>query len=96
MTVTLMNMKACSYLYKQTPERRSHFAVVAKFLDENVALKLNLHCFKLHCPYSVSFNLSNVGKIFWGMNLKGLYLSLERFKENVCFVHVLHKVGVCN
>ena len=67
MTVTLMNMKACSYLYKQTLERRSRFAMmVAKFLDENVTLKLNLHCFKLHCPYSVLFNLSNVGKIFWG------------------------------
>ena len=33
MTVTLMNMKACSYLYKQL-ERRSRFAMVAKFLDE--------------------------------------------------------------
>ena len=66
MTVTLMNMKACSYLYKQTLERRSRFAMVAKFLDENVTLKLNLHCFKLHRLYSVSFNLSNVGKIFWG------------------------------
>ena len=64
MTVTLMNMKACSYLYKQTLETGSHFAMVAKFLDENITLKLNLHCFKLHRPYSVSFNLSNVGKIF--------------------------------
>ena len=48
MTATLMNMKACSYLYKQTLERRSCFAMVAKFLDENVAFKLNLHCFRLN------------------------------------------------
>ena len=66
MTATLMNMKACSYLYKQIIERRGRFAMVAKFLDENVTFELNLHCFKLHRSCSVSFNLSNVGKIFLG------------------------------
>ena len=41
-----------------------HVALVAKFLydDENVTSTY----FKLHRSYSVSFNLSNVGEIFWG------------------------------
>ena len=47
-----------------------HVAIAAKFLDENKLRtslnSLNSHCFKRHCSYSVSFNLSNVGEIFWG------------------------------
>ena len=47
-----------------------HIAMVAKFLDDNkpkilLKRKLLLHCFKLHRSYSISFNLSNVGEIFW-------------------------------
>ena len=42
---------------------------------ENVTEKLNSSCFKLHCSYSVSFNLSNVSEIFWGLNPKDPYLS---------------------
>ena len=34
---------------------------------------MNLYCFKLHWSFSVSFNLSNVGKIFWVWIWKGLY-----------------------
>ena len=36
--------------------------MVAKFLDDN---KSKRHCFKLHRSYLISFNLSNVGEIFW-------------------------------
>ena len=31
----------------------------------NVTQKANSHCLKLHRSYSISFNLSNVGDIFW-------------------------------
>ena len=39
-----------------------HVAIATKFLDDNklkIHLKVNLHCFKVHRSYSVSFNLSN-------------------------------------
>ena len=38
--------------------------------SENVTKKVNSRCFKLHCPYSNSFNLSNVGDFFrsWILN----------------------------
>ena len=45
-----------------------HVAMVAKFLDDNkpkMSLKKS-HSFKLQQPCSVSFDLSNVGDIFWG------------------------------
>ena len=31
--------------------------------NKNLTQKENLHCFKLHQSYSISLNLSNVGKI---------------------------------
>ena len=42
----------------------------ARLLDDNkpktlTEKKVNSHCFKLHQSYSVSFNMSNVGEIFW-------------------------------
>ena len=72
--------------------------MVAKFLDDNKpkTYKANSHCFKLRRSYSISFNLSNDGEIFWGirsrflscleLNPKGPYLSLEKEKENFCVV----------
>ena len=45
-----------------------HVAMVAHFLDDNktkTSLKKLIRCFILHRSYSVSFNLSNVGEIFW-------------------------------
>ena len=45
-----------------------HVAKVAKFLDDNKSkghLKCGFAPFQLHRSYSISFNLSNVGKIFW-------------------------------
>ena len=32
---------------------------------ENVSLEVNMRCFKIHRSYFMSFNLSNVGDIFW-------------------------------
>ena len=48
----------------------SHVAIAAKFLDDNATnpkftSRVNSHSFKLHGSYSISFNLSNVGEIFW-------------------------------
>ena len=33
--------------------------------NHSLKKKVNSHCFKLHQSYSVSFNMSNVGEIFW-------------------------------
>ena len=43
-----------------------HVALVAKFLDDDKVENVTSNYFKLHRSYSVSFNLSNVGEIFWG------------------------------
>ena len=63
---------------------------------KNVSLKkVNSYCFKLHWPFSVSFNLSNVGKIFWGWIWKGLYQSLEKEKENICVLFTFSIKQTC-
>ena len=60
------------FIYYGDKEEKSfsHIAMVVKFPDDNKLKtslkKVNLHCFKLHRSYTVSFNLSNVGEIFWG------------------------------
>ena len=68
-------------LYREEKSLR-HFAGVEKFLDNNKPrlhlLKVNSHCFKLRRSYSVSFNLSNVGEIFW--------IESERKKKKKLFV----------
>ena len=46
-----------------------HIAMVAKFLDNHKpkkSLKVHSHYFKLHRSYSNSFNLANLGEIFFG------------------------------
>ena len=45
-----------------------HVTMVAKFLDDNKLshLKAYLHYFKLHQSYLISFNLANLGEIFFG------------------------------
>ena len=43
---------------------------------------MDSHCFKLHRSYLVSFNLSNVGEIFWVKSKR----TLEKEKENFCVV----------
>ena len=46
-----------------------HVAIVAKFLDDNKlikSLKVYSHYFKPYRSYSISFNLANLGEIFFG------------------------------
>ena len=70
-----------------------HVAMVETFLDDN-KLKLHLknensHCFKLHRSYSLSFNLSNVGEIFWIQSER----KRKRKRNFLCCVHLLRKAG---
>ena len=58
-----------------------------KFLSrQNVMQKVDLHCFKLHRSYLVSFNLPNVGETFWVESIR----TVSRFtKRNRTFCAVL-------
>ena len=56
-----------------------HVALVAKFLDDDE--NVTSTCFKLHRSYSVSFNLSNVGEIFWGRIRKD-HIKIKGKKKN--------------
>ena len=69
-----------------------YVAMVAKYLDDdkqNVTHKIDSNCFKLHRSYSISFNLSNVGEIFW--------VESEREKKGkrtfLCCAHLLYRAG---
>ena len=68
-----------------------HVAMVETFLDDNKPklhlLNENSHCFKLHRSYSLSFNLSNVGEIFW------IQSERKRKRNFLCCVHLLRKAG---
>ena len=70
----------CSFEPRRNREENllCHVAMVAKFL-------VDLHSFKLRRSYSISFNFSNVGEIFW-VESERPYLGLEKEKENVCVV----------
>ena len=75
-----------------------HVAVVEKFLDDNkpkIHLKVNSHCFKLHRSFSISFNLSNVGEIFWIESERAICEIRKRKRNFLCCVHLLRKVGAC-
>ena len=75
-----------------------HVAMVAKFLDDNkpkIHLKVNSHCFKLHRSFSISFNLSNVGEIFWIESERAICEIRKRKRNFLCCVHLLRKVGAC-
>ena len=65
--------------------------MVETFLDDNKPklhlLHKNSHCFKLHRSYSLSFNLSNVGEIFW------IESERKRKRNFLCCVHLLRKAG---
>ena len=50
--------------------------------SENVTKKVNSRCFKLHCPYSNSFTLSNVGDFFRSWNRKDCILVHKRKKKH--------------
>ena len=82
-------MPHCS-LYREEKSLR-HVAMVETFLDDNKPkvhlLNENSHCFKLHRSYSLSFNLSNVGEIFW------IESERKRKRNFLCCVHLLRKAG---
>ena len=45
-----------------------HVVMVASFLDDNkpkILFKSKFALFQVHRTYSISFDLSNVGEIFW-------------------------------
>ena len=48
---------------------------------ENFTLKVNSRCFKLYRAYSISFNSSNVGNVFWSLILKDCIEFHEKKKE---------------
>ena len=62
-----------------------HVAMVAKFLDDNKP-KIHLRSkFALHRCYSVSFNLSYVGEIFW-IESERTVSEFRKDKETFCVV----------
>ena len=82
----MANLRIPARLFWPHREGKSlrHVTKVAKFLDDNNGENITSDCFKIHRSYSISFKLSNVGKIFWVCIRK--YLSLEKEKENFCVV----------
>ena len=82
----MANLRIPARLFWPQREEKSlrHVTRVANFLDDNNGENVSSDCFKIHRSYSVSFNLSNVGKIFWFCIRKNL--SLEKEKENFCVV----------
>ena len=58
--------------------------------------KVNSHCFKLHRSYSISFNLSNVGGIFWVKSKRTVSKFRKRKRNFLCCAHLLHKAGPWN
>ena len=55
--------------------------------NQNVTLKVDSHCFKLHRSYSISFNLSNVGDIF-GV----IFVSKFRKEKENCYVVLIYSI----
>ena len=53
-------------------------------------------CFKLHRAYLISFNLSNVGDIFWIKSERTVSKFRNRKRRLLCCVHLLHKAGAWN
>ena len=71
--------------------------MVAKFLNDNkpkihLLQKVNSQCFKLHRSYSISFNLSNLGKIFWTESERTISELRKRKRNFLCYVHLLREV----
>ena len=55
---------------------------------KNVSWKVNWRCFQVHCSYSMSFNLSNVGEVFWSWILKDCF-NVTKNKQRRCLVFML-------
>ena len=50
---------------------------------------VNSHCLKLNRSYSVSFNLSNVGEIFWVESQRTVFNFKKRKLTLLCWVYLL-------
>ena len=81
------------FIFYDNREERSfgRIAMVVTFPDDN-KLKTDLHCFKLHRSYTVSFNLS--AKFSGVESERNASLFRKRKREFVGWVHLLHKTGV--
>ena len=74
-----------------TKATRKNVALVAKFLDGKKVENITFNCFKLHRSYSISFNLSSVGRNFLGFYPKGPDQWLVKEKENFSVVFTYAK-----
>ena len=75
-----------------------HAVLDRKILDDSkpkihLKSKFALGCFKLHRSYSISFNLSNVGEIFWIKSERIVSKFRKRKRNFLCCAHLLHKAG---
>ena len=57
---------------------------------------MDSHCFKLHRSYLISFNLSNVGEIFWVKSDRTVSKFRKRKRKFLCRAHPLDKAGEWN
>ena len=57
---------------------------------------MHSHCFKLHQSYLISFNLSNVGEIFWFESERTVSKFRKRKRKFLCCAHLLNKAGEWN
>ena len=55
---------------------------------KNLPWKVNWRCFQVHCFYSMSFSLSNVGEVFWSWILKDCF-NVTKNKQRRCLVFML-------
>ena len=75
-----------------------HVALAANFLDDNkpkIHQKENLHRFKLHRSYLISFNLSKVGEIFLVESERTISKFRKRKTKIFELVHRIHEAGAC-
>ena len=56
--------------------------------DKSLSWKVNSCFFLVHCSYSMSFNLSNVGEVFWSWILKDCFY-VTKNKQRCCLVFML-------
>ena len=71
-----------------------HIVMVAKFLDDNKPkrhLKSGFALFQMSLALLVSFNLSNVGKIFWVKSERTICKFKKRKTKFLFCSHLLHK-----
>ena len=58
--------------------------------DKNVSWKVIWRSFQVHCSYLMSFNLSNVGEVFWSWILKDCFY-VTKNKQRRCLVFMLSR-----